>query len=67
VVVLAALAWLALSVAAAYWYPYHDCRWCKGTGWFRSPVNRRNKRKCKACKGDGDKLRFWARYMHGRR
>lgn len=58
---------LALFLLLAYpvscwWFPFADCRVCKGTGLHRSDSNRRHSRICWWCRGARKRLR-WGRRL----
>lgn len=59
---------LVLFLVSAYplscwWFPFADCRICKGTGLHRSDSNRRHSRICWWCGGARKRLR-WGRRLY---
>lgn len=51
----AAVVWVAGWLVWSRFWPYADCRKCKGRGQFRSPTGR-SYRRCPRCKGTGARL-----------
>lgn len=49
--------WFAAYVVACAIWPYTKCGKCEGKGRHRSPSGK-HWRKCRRCKGSGDRLRF---------
>lgn len=55
----------AVIAAPVYWFvcwfwPFADCRKCKGRGQFASPSGK-YRRRCRRCKGSGTKVRLGRR------
>ncbi len=56
IAILAALLWAVVYAVACWWFPFGNCRRCKGDGKRRSKSGK-HFRLCRRCKGTGRRLR----------